>query len=398
MLYTDVAVVGGGLAGSAAAAMLGRAGIDTIVIDPRGGYPADFRCEKLDESQLELLRRTGLADAVLRAATPNDQIWIARLGRLVDKSRQRQVGILYPTLVNAVRAEIPPGVAFMRDKVVTIATSSGRQDVVLSGGETISARLVVLASGLGDGLRRALGIARDDLSACHSISIGFDVTAIGRPGFDFPALTYFPQRTSDRTAYLTLFRAGPAMRANLFVYRGVRDPWLQALRQAPRETLLALMPGLAPLLGAFDVTGPLQVRPVDLYATRGYRQSGVALVGDAFANSCPAAGTGCNKVFTDVERLCHAHIPRWLASDGMGVEKIAAYYDDPVKIACDRQSFDKALRLRALSLENGLGWRGRRWLLFAAHLGMGRLRRVRERVQPIAALDDEIGTPMQPRA
>ena len=61
------------------------------------------------------------------------------------------------------------------------------------------------------------------------------------------------------------------------------------------------------------------------------RQAGVVLVGDAFATSCPAAGTGTGKVFTDVERLCNVHIPRWLATPGMGADKIAAFYDDPVK-------------------------------------------------------------------
>ena len=35
MRYTDIAIVGGGLAGSIAAAMLGRAGIPTLLIDPQ---------------------------------------------------------------------------------------------------------------------------------------------------------------------------------------------------------------------------------------------------------------------------------------------------------------------------------------------------------------------------
>ena len=85
------------------------------------------------------------------------------------------------------------------------------------------------------------------------------------------------------------------------------------------------------------------------------------LVGDAFATSCPAAGTGCNKVFTDVERLCNVHIPRWLASPGMGEEKIAAFYDDAVKVACDAASAAKAYYLRSLSTETGLAWQARRW-------------------------------------
>ena len=70
MRNTDVVIVGGGLAGSLAAAMLGRAKIDTILIDPHPVYPPDFRCEKLDGAQVEILKNTGLADTVLRSATP----------------------------------------------------------------------------------------------------------------------------------------------------------------------------------------------------------------------------------------------------------------------------------------------------------------------------------------
>ena len=49
MTDTDVAIIGGGLAGSIAAAMLGRAGVRAALIDPHAVYPPDLRCEKLDE-------------------------------------------------------------------------------------------------------------------------------------------------------------------------------------------------------------------------------------------------------------------------------------------------------------------------------------------------------------
>ena len=47
MRKTDVAIVGGGIAGSTAAAMLGRAGIRAVLIDPHPTYPPELRCEKL---------------------------------------------------------------------------------------------------------------------------------------------------------------------------------------------------------------------------------------------------------------------------------------------------------------------------------------------------------------
>ena len=90
MRHTEVLIAGGGLAGSTAAAMLGRAGLDAILIDPHDIYPSDFRCEKLDKLQVALLEKTGLAGPVLSTATRDDDVWIARFGRLVEKRPNRQ--------------------------------------------------------------------------------------------------------------------------------------------------------------------------------------------------------------------------------------------------------------------------------------------------------------------
>src|SRR4051794_9909354 len=129
MLRTDIAIVGGGLAGSMAAAMLGRAGIDAVLIDPHPVYPPDLRCEKLGGTQLPRLRRTGLADAALAATTVDGEVWEARFGYIVDRKPSDQHGVMYDLLVNPLRAEIPHDVAFIRAKATAIATGDDRQTV-----------------------------------------------------------------------------------------------------------------------------------------------------------------------------------------------------------------------------------------------------------------------------
>ena len=101
------------------------------------------------------------------------------------------------------------------------------------------------------------------------------------------------------------------------------------------------------------VADDVKIRPADLYESSGHRQAGVVLVGDAFKTTCPVTGTGTDKVFTDVERLCRVHIPQWLATAGMGAEKIAAFYDDPVKQACDDWSIAKAWNFKSVTIEPG---------------------------------------------
>jgi hypothetical protein len=270
-------------------------------------------------------------------------------------------------------------VACIHAKATAISTGYDRQHVILSNGEGISARLVVLANGLNIALRHNLGIEREVISPCHSISIGFDLKPVERGSFPFRGLTYYAENVSQRVAYLTLFPIGGVMRANLFVYRDVHDPWLREMRHRGDEALFALLPRLRHLIGGVEVCG-VKIRPVDLYVSKGYRQAGVVLVGDAFATSCPAAGTGCNKVFTDVERLCNVHIPRWLATPGMGADKINAFYDDGVKAACEQFCTDKAFYLRSLSTETAWAWRARRGAKFLGHLGKGVLRRFSERL------------------
>ncbi len=167
-------------------------------------------------------------------------------------------------------------------------------------------------------------------------------------------------------AYLSMFPIGGRMRANLMVYRDMTDPWLPRFRQAPEATMCALMPGLQRMMGEFRVNGPVKIRPADLCVTDGHLQPGIVLAGDAFSTSCPAAGTGTTKVFTDVERLCNLYIPQWLATEGMDADKIAAFYDDPEKTACEARCLAKAYHLRSLSTENGLSWRAQRWARFLA--------------------------------
>src|SRR5262249_48827380 len=155
-----------------AAAMLGRAGIDAVLVDPRPEYPPDFRCEKLDSAQVAILEKTGLAEAVFRASTPDREAWIARQGWLVDKRPGDQRGIFYAPLVNTVRGEIPQNTRLILAKATELKTSIDRQSVETSIGETICARVIVLANGLNIGLRDSLALRREVISPCHSISIG----------------------------------------------------------------------------------------------------------------------------------------------------------------------------------------------------------------------------------
>ena len=157
----------------------------------------------------------------------------------------------------------------------------------------------------------------------HAISIGFDMKPDGDQPFAFPALTVFPERPDQSMAYLTVFPVQGGMRANLFVYWGMEDTRLRELRHQPREALLELIPGLTQFTGPFTIDGQVSIRPVDLVRVNAPERPGIVLVGDAYSTSCPAAGTGANKVLTDVQRLCSTYVPAWLGKETIEAADVA---------------------------------------------------------------------------
>jgi len=382
MREAEIVIAGAGLAGSIAATMLGRAGHHVVLVDPRPEYRPEFRCEKIDGRQMRVLEKTGLADAVRNAATFDGRSWVARKGRVLEKRQGDQWGMHYETMVNAVRAEIPDSVEFVCGKVADIETGEEMQRVKLADGEEIAARLVIVANGLNFGLRETIGITREITSPNHSVTIGFDLEPAGGGAFSFPALTCYADRPEGRTSYITLFPIGATMRANLFLYRDPDDPWLTEFRNAPTETLHANMPGLRGIIGDYRVAGKVAIRGIDLYVSRGVDKPGVVLVGDAYSTSCPAAGTGTLKVFTDVERLCNVHVPHWLSTPGMGADKIAAFYADPVKAECEAHCIAKAHALKEISIGTGPMAVARRRIKFVGQSCRGALRQLR-RPQPV---------------
>lgn len=358
----DVVIVGGGFSGTIAAILLARAGYRIGLVDRHAVYPPDFRAEHLDEVQANALRRMQLLEEIVAGAPCIQRVASAGRGRLHGIWPTINYGLHYQSMVNAARALLPPSVELVIGRVADLELGPLHQQVVLADGRRAIGRLLVVATGLGHALCGKLGIGRRVVQEGHSLTFGFDLKPEAGQ-FPFPFLVYQGEHFSERVDYLAAFKIGDTMRGNLFTYRDYRDPWTEAMRREPDKALARAMPGLAKVLGPFRVEGAVQARPMDLYHSEGFRKAGVVLIGDAFQTACPAAGKGIIRALTDVEQLCMVHVPRWLATPGMSAEKISAFYDDPVKQACDAQATHAAHYRRALTIETGLGWSVHRWRL-----------------------------------
>lgn len=376
MIETDVAIVGAGLAGSLARAVLSRAGYRVVLIDKRSIPPDEFRVEKVAGRQIDIFRRLGFLGDVEAVASSYDRVLNIRGGRLVDVGVGRSYGVSYADLVNMARGLTPEPSTFLLDQVTDVSCSEDRQQLTLASGKRVVSRLVVLATGMAGVLGYNLGMRRRMIAARHSVTFGFTIARPDNAPFGFDALTCYGKEAADGVDYLSLFPMSGGMRANLFMFRDPTDPIMRELRRDTARTLLRLMPGLQRYLGDFKIRGSVHNWVMDLSVTEGHLQPGIVLIGDAFQTNCPAAGTGVSRLLVDVERLCNEYVPRWLETDGMGTEKIAQFYADRDKLAADRHSLQLARFREALTSNTDVRWTMQRKLHFLRRMITHRVDRI----------------------
>lgn len=177
---TEILVSGGGVAGLAAAAVLGTAGFEVICVDPeppvteRDAAGADLRTTAFLQPSREVLAAAGLWQALAPHATPLETMRIVEAGgtppeaRLVREFSASEIsdqpfGWNLPNwllrremsqrLAGLPNVKFAPGTA-----TAAVLTRDSEALVTLSDGRSISARLVVAADGRNSPVREALGI------------------------------------------------------------------------------------------------------------------------------------------------------------------------------------------------------------------------------------------------
>jgi 2-polyprenyl-6-methoxyphenol hydroxylase-like FAD-dependent oxidoreductase len=350
------------MAGASLAAVLGRQGCRVILVDPRSSCPRVFKAEKVDREHVVLLRKFGLLEHLLPRSRRWTEVRAGYNGRIFKTLRTEQYGINYADMVNALRSNLPPIVDYRCDSVEHIANSGQVQRVKLRGGEELTSRLVVLTSGVNSGILADLKLRRRMLQKDQSVVFGFDVAASQAQPFGFDSIVYYSVSPSTCISYLTFFKVRNTMRANLFVHRSAHDPWVREFILEPEQMLRRHLPGLNRVTGEFQVTSAIESGCVDLYSIDGNPQPGVALAGDAFQTACPSTGLGLSKVLTDVDVLATC-IPSWLATPGMGTDKLVDYYNHPRKLAGDSLALKRAHNERRVAIDTSLRWQIHRSLL-----------------------------------
>ncbi len=342
----DIVVIGAGLSGSLAAIVLYRCGFQVTVIDRYASYPAEFRAEQLVGSQIRSLSKIGLETDFIAGARLVPRARNFSLGKQLSSVLAPHLGMPYQDIVQALRNTIPNGVRRIVGRVTDI-DSGPVSTVHLDDGQTIAAKLVIMATGLNTKLGKRLGIEYQMISPQHSTTVGFDIRSSKCAAADTSVLVFYGDDLRGGIDYLTIFPCKDVLRGNLFLYRDPLDPWIRRLRQAPRETLLEVLPALADELGDFTIEH-VQCRPSDVAVARPHRRDGMVLIGDAYQTPCPAAGTGISRLLVDVERLA-IHATRWIAMDDTSAASLQSYHKDAVKRRSDRAAINEARFRRSVS-------------------------------------------------
>ena len=312
---SDVVIGGAGFAGLALAIALREALGETFkvaVADPAlaATQSGDPRASAIAAAARRLFEAIGVWDAVAQDAQPILDMVVtdSRLddavrpifltfGGEVEEGEPFAHMIENRHLVDALVAKARElGVGLRAEAVSGFENVANGINVDLSGGETISARLLVGADGARSRIREIAGIA--------SHGWNYDQSAI--------VTTVRHEREHDGRAEEHFLPAGPFA---ILPLTGKRSSivWTEKTREAERIVALPdaefhdeLEKRFGLKLGDIEVMGARRAFPLGLFTARSFIAARLALVGDAAHIIHPIAGQGLNIGLRDVAALAEA--------------------------------------------------------------------------------------------
>lgn len=352
----DVAVVGGGMIGAAAALTLARAGFATALLEARAPAPwqvqneVDLRVVGLALSSIRLLDDLDVWTSIRAARScsySHMHVWDAENGASMSfdaPSEGRQSlgyivenGLVQWTLWQALESA---GVRRLCPaQVQAFEVHGDRIELELADGESLSAGLLVAADGAASPLRQLAGIATRGRDYEQSAVVAHVQT----------------ERPHENTAWQRFLPAGPLA---LLPLADGRSSLVWSLPDDEARRVLALDEksfldelGIASdfRLGRIVATTDRAAFPLKLQLARSYQSDRLVLLGDAAHAVHPLAGQGVNLGLRDVAELRDTLVAARKAGRDIGAEHVLRPYARRRRSAdtLDALGFDALARIYA---------------------------------------------------
>jgi 2-polyprenyl-6-methoxyphenol hydroxylase-like FAD-dependent oxidoreductase len=306
-IQTRCCVVGGGPAGMMLGYLLGRAGVETLVLEKHADFFRDFRGDTVHPSTLQVIDELGLIDEFLKLPHQQLQKMEGKFGettlRIADLGRLR---VKYPFVAFMPQWDF---LNFLREKgqrfpSLNVMMNTEATDLIWSGDRVVG---IVAATSAGRlEIRAELTIGCDGRHSTVRQCAGLEVDEIGAP---MDVLWFRAARRQNENEklfariqagkMLVTFDRGDYWQCAYVIPKGQCDAVKARGLDAFRNDVIGMAPILASGISDVRSWDDVKLLTVAINRLKRWTRAGVLCIGDAAHAMSPVGGVGVNLAIQD---------------------------------------------------------------------------------------------------